>query len=452
MIDMFDGLYRRRLLRDLPVWREKGWVTSEGATAIRSELAAAPHAVRVPAIIAFLGAVLLAFAAMTFVAANWNDIARPLRFGLLAGAMAAAYLVAWWLTRRGHDLFADAAVLVGTAAYGAAIMLVAQIYHIEARFPDGVALWGAGALLAAWLLESRAALMLAIAVLTYWSGLETAEYGWRLHWPFLFAWAAFIAIVETGWRSDARSWPAARHLIVLSGLIWAAVTLISLANQGRQFDLAVLSLAVPLLALGWGLAWLLLAAPSPRLNAYGTVLRPYALAGLLATLFLLQFGDDGSYLWRWWIGATFGLALASAALALAASRRGLLGKGDAAAIGLVALGALPAALLQIWNGGAANDVTVPVLWAVPILLAAVWAAAMGQRRQHRASLTIGLVAFGAEVVYLYFETFGTLLDTALFFLIGGLLLMALAALLYRLHRRLAQSPSADAVPGGEARP
>lgn len=35
---MRDGGYRRRLRADLPVWREQGWVSEEGAAAILASL------------------------------------------------------------------------------------------------------------------------------------------------------------------------------------------------------------------------------------------------------------------------------------------------------------------------------------------------------------------------------------------------------------------------------
>jgi uncharacterized membrane protein len=67
-----------------------------------------------------------------------------------------------------------------------------------------------------------------------------------------------------------------------------------------------------------------------------------------------------------------------------------------------------------------------------------------------AAKTLGLVALGVEVVYLYVRTFGTLMDTALAFLVGGVLFMALAWGLYRLDRFLGTRTAAAKAATGAA--
>jgi uncharacterized membrane protein len=74
-----------------------------------------------------------------------------------------------------------------------------------------------------------------------------------------------------------------------------------------------------------------------------------------------------------------------------------------------------------------------------VLAVAAWAIHLGQADSYRAFRVTGLALFGLEVLYLYIRTFGTLLDTALAFLIGGILFIALAFILYRLDKQLAQT-------------
>ena len=50
-------------------------------------------------------------------------------------------------------------------------------------------------------------------------------------------------------------------------------------------------------------------------------------------------------------------------------------------------------------------------------------------------INLGFAAFGAEALFLYLETFGTLLDTAAFFAIGGILLIAGGFVWERLRRQ-----------------
>ena len=80
-----------------------------------------------------------------------------------------------------------------------------------------------------------------------------------------------------------------------------------------------------------------------------------------------------------------------------------------------------------------------------VIIAALWVTSLGQ--EHRGK-TLGLVAFGAEILYLYVVTLGTQFDTALAFLGGGVLFIILAYGLFRLDRRMGRraAPPAAAAP------
>ena len=69
---MWQRAYLYRLKRDIDLWIERGWVTPANAEAILKQAEEKPSARRMPAILAILGAVLIGFAVMSFVAANWR--------------------------------------------------------------------------------------------------------------------------------------------------------------------------------------------------------------------------------------------------------------------------------------------------------------------------------------------------------------------------------------------
>src|SRR4029453_13697956 len=119
--------------------------------------------------LAVLGAVLLGFAAMSFVAANWASMSKLARLALLFSGMWASYGLAAALFVRRLDGFAHAAVLLGIAVYGAAIMLIAQMYHMEGNPPDAVLMWALGALLATVLVRSNPALAATFVLLVVWT-------------------------------------------------------------------------------------------------------------------------------------------------------------------------------------------------------------------------------------------------------------------------------------------
>ena len=115
-----------------------------------------------------LGAVLIGFGAMSFVAAHWNEMARLLRLALIFGGLFGAYGLAGLLFDRDHPAFAHAAILTGVALFGAGIMLIAQMFHISGHAEDAVLTWALGALGAGVVLRCNPALALAMLLMGLW--------------------------------------------------------------------------------------------------------------------------------------------------------------------------------------------------------------------------------------------------------------------------------------------
>ena len=124
------------------------------AGAIRGDLDQTQVAFAAAPVLAVLGAVLFGFAVMSFVAAHWTGMSKLARLALLIGALWACYGGAALLFQRQLAPLRTPAVLGGIAVYGASIMLIAQMYHMEGNPADAVLLWALGALLAAVLAGS----------------------------------------------------------------------------------------------------------------------------------------------------------------------------------------------------------------------------------------------------------------------------------------------------------
>ena len=115
--------YARRLDRDLARWREQGWISADAISSIRQDVASRSRSLELAPVLGILGAVLIGFGAMSFVAAHWNEMARLLRLALIFAGLFGAYGLAGALFDRDHPAFAHAAILVGVALFGAGIML-----------------------------------------------------------------------------------------------------------------------------------------------------------------------------------------------------------------------------------------------------------------------------------------------------------------------------------------
>lgn len=363
--------YRTRVAADVKRWREAGWISAEGARAIDDELARRSDRYGLPQVLAVLGGVLLCLAAMTFVASNWQAMPRLLRLGMLVAALWASFGTALALFRRDHTGFAHAAVLTGCGVFGASIMLIAQMYHIEGHPPDAVLTWGLGSALAGVALRSNPALVLATLLLGLWSA-WVSSLSLSVHWMFLPVWGALVA--ASLWVTR---WPRLFNLLSLLlagwvfslGIYWYGPKLFNRGvEQGPFFTIFVVGLvfaAAAALARPW----------IDRIVAAGQVATAQMLAVSFIGLWALQFVSRHQTVAS--LGLWFILALA----------------------GLVVLVAY-----------AARSGNPPVLW-------------------------VAYAGFAIELVSIYFKTLGTLMNTSLFFLSAGVLVIGLAWAALKLHQR-----------------
>jgi len=267
--------YARRLDRDLARWREAGWISADGEAAIRSDVASRSRSLELAPVLGILGAVLIGFGAMSFVAAHWNEMARLLRLALIFGGLFGAYGLAGVLFDRNHPAFAHAAILVGVALFGAGIMLIAQMFHIGGHAPDAVLTWALGALGAGVVLRANPALALAMLLMGLWSGWEMGDSG-RVHWPFLIGWSAVAAGML--WRG----WIPGLHLAAIILSIWI-VTIGYFLFNGHGHSVVV---EVGVLIAAAGLAGPIVLG---RWRPWGQAAIAYGMAIAFAGLFALQF-------------------------------------------------------------------------------------------------------------------------------------------------------------------
>lgn len=122
------------------------------------------------AIIAMLGAVLVAAGILMFFAANWDSMPKAFKLALIFGSIATAHHFGFRLAegpnpspRIGHALTA-----VGVLLFGAAVGLIAQIYHLDSHYPWMVLVWAATSLPFAVLTRSSAILAIVVSLFFIW--------------------------------------------------------------------------------------------------------------------------------------------------------------------------------------------------------------------------------------------------------------------------------------------
>lgn len=440
---MTDNGYRKRLAADLPKWLDAGWVTTEGATRILGSVGGERRtAFGLAAILGTLGALLLGLGVVAFVGANWEETPRLFRLALILAAMVVAYTAAFAFDRRDLRIFAEAGLLAAGLVYAGAIVLVGQTYHMAGDFQGAVLLFEAGILAAALFTGSPTMTVLALAAAGYWGWSATVDNGVVPHWASLAAILIGVAIATV----QNSHW--GRIVAVIAAMYWLGLTIAGFGDAGDwSFAAGMMVYATSALAI-WSVGASLAAfTRMPRLDALGeAMLWP----GLLATLIafgLLQFAETAS------VGEQPALIAALTALAVAVGGAALayMQKGatvaDIVAVAILGIGAVGYAV-AVPDDALSQRLAGGIL----VIVAALWAVSLGQSGKHPIGKLVGLAAFGVEIIYLYVRTLGTILDTAIAFLVGGLLFVALAFLLYRVDRMLARQKVDAAVAVVQAGP
>src|ERR1035437_1012580 len=165
----------RWLRAEINRWTDEGLVTAEQADRLRQRY---PEPAEGPPwallVFASAGAVVVGLGIILLFAYNWDEIPKFGKLALVFGAVIGTHAGGVVLHRKGgwQQRLGEALSLLGTMFFGAAIWLIAQIYHIDEHYPNGFLLWGIGALLMAWALDSTPQALLATVLFTIWGGSE----------------------------------------------------------------------------------------------------------------------------------------------------------------------------------------------------------------------------------------------------------------------------------------
>jgi uncharacterized membrane protein len=423
---------RTWLLDELSLWRRDAIVTDQQAQRIADlyegagEMAERGRS-RAVFVLMAAAATLIGLAALLLVGYNWSDLARSTKLIVVLGTIAATHATAFSLRyNRKATSLSETVFFLGCLFYGAGIWLVAQAYHINAHYPDGIWWWAVGVLPFALALETRLLHALLVGLLALWAGQEVLNFGhlggWMFgRWDFL--------------PNGAYSLP----LLALPGMVWAY----------RKQSVQALALYVPLLA-WWtvlqAFAWKLGSNPFYFVGSVGALLLvvaeahgvgsrfaiPYRRYGALlvgGVLVPLSFYDLNKHLvgeWTSLAGPPIVLGLLGLVLVLVTQRS--IPHRQMIPLGL----ALLMAVLPLMSAGCGNSscadaaaLLPTVLVNVAMVVGAFWLMQVGLREDRGRPFGAGVLYFLLWSVLRYvdlFGDFGGMLGAAMmFFLCGGAL-------------------------------
>ncbi len=446
---MWDKAFANRLRRELPGWAGQGWITPDGQAAIldEAETRAARGLNLIPIALAVIGALTLGAGIILFFAANWDAMPKIAKLIVLFGSMWIAYAIAargLSASAGASRAIAHAMLLLGVILFGANIQLIAQIYHIDAHYPNGVLMWTLGALAIVWLVPSQPAAVAGLALATLWSGMEILDFNIATHWWFLIVWASFLPpILRGGWK-----WAAGAALLAL--FVWCFM--MTLTGAFRDQALFLLQIYV-LLCVALHLAGLAMRDHERLAPLSTTVARTSLIGALFAAHFFIyvwifdlpswNYGSFDPQSWARGASASDGqialigvFGLAALGLILERYRRvaAACSRRDRAGMALAAL----AAILMIANpflpGLYGDTVVMYVAINVAVFAALIWMIAHGYRAGERFEVYCAFVAYGGGLTALYFMSFWSLMNRSLFVMGGGAVLVAGVYMLERQRR------------------
>ena len=210
-------IFHKNFLADeLAKWREEGLVSDEAARKIaaRYDIDLSGANERRSFILKLVAYLFLALSLFTLVGANWEELPRAVRLIIVLGILAAVNFSGVWAQKNGKETQATTLFFLGNFCYGAAIVLVAQIYHLGEHMPDGVLLWAVGAL-ALGLATRKSIITLQALILGLIWFLMEFEFSGVSHGFLLF----IVACAAVLWRDDSRLLTAALFASVFAYIV-----------------------------------------------------------------------------------------------------------------------------------------------------------------------------------------------------------------------------------------
>ena len=311
-------LLKHDLAREVASWVGDGIISTEQAVSICSRYGVDYHNRSRRSygylVLLGLGYLFVGLALITLIGANWDEIPRAVRMSALVALTLGANLTGLYQFRHQKDSASIGWFFLGGLFYGTSIMLIAQIYHIDEHFPDGIFWWAMGVLPVALLLENSLVMMLAVGLGFVWFFVESS----LDFYPALFP----VFLAATAWHLHRGRQSGVLFLTLVAGLtIWAEYSLAWFTSDkpGFQPGAENVALGAGLLLAFHGLAEWLEARKEPIPADYGALLGIWVLRFSIIALFVFSFDDP----WRELIEANWKMPGLMIALSLALSASAL---------------------------------------------------------------------------------------------------------------------------------
>jgi uncharacterized membrane protein len=376
-----------------------------------------------------IGAVLFGLGVILFFAWNWDGMPKAAKLGVIFAGLLASQSAGLWFHFKGRNrALGEGLAGLGTLLFGAGMILIAQIYHIDEHFPNSFVVWGLAALAMAWVLASVTQGFLAVLLLTLWFATEMWSFQSTMH---AAAPLIGLGLLPLAWR-ERSAWLFG--VATLAFIFTLLVSAVDVDEAWRWVFADAIVLAVSLILIHPTLY----RADFPQISA---TLHNLGFLGYIILLYLFSF-DEAASIFRQTLevrpqdGFYFSVLAVAALVALVIAFRREMAEPrqlDQLHYPLVLL-----SLVLLLGAFFRADAVTPWLWTVTnvILLthAVVWILT-GSRDQHGRVVAAAAILCVMVAIPRFLDLFDSLLMRALMFLLLGASLFLLGNFYQRQGRR-----------------
>jgi uncharacterized membrane protein len=144
-------------------WTERGIITPTQYEQIIRLYSHKSHAI---GLVPILGSILVGLGILSFMAANWKQIPDLIRLLIILAALIGFYFSGEALLKKGHGKLGIALIGIGLATFGAGIILIAQMFHLESYDVTSWIVWGTAGIVLTYLYRSRYLYLISLLVCT----------------------------------------------------------------------------------------------------------------------------------------------------------------------------------------------------------------------------------------------------------------------------------------------
>lgn len=364
-----------------------------------------------------LGALFIGLALILIISHNWDEIPSAVKTLSLLLLTASTNLIGLRLHMVSRTQAANIWLILGSLAYGASIMLIAQIYHLGEHYPDGIYWWALGVLPMALLTRSRILTLLMLVLSFIWMCVEAGEAFFPTTFPVFVLSSLFLSLYARPSKFI--------FLLSLVGMsVWLNLGLAWSIGEGTLYepinDLLPVTLAIGVLLNGG--AWHLMRSVQLHWREYGSVLHLWFVRCLVVTLLMLSFeGVWGEYMPYSNGSFIFSMTVLILSGVIAWWLSAKSGKNASLPIVFISISLSASFLAQAWLSD--GDMIAAVMINLTLLLTGIGLIKQGVEQSQSQIFYTGIVTLLATAFIRYFDLIGDYIGGAILFLIAASIMM-----------------------------